>query len=79
MTVFLLIVAGIMTIIILCGIRMAGANSPPIDETHSVPVTNPYDTQGLRRELLASARNEQEREYLKELDALDLYRRHLIC
>lgn len=64
---------------ILYGIRVAVANSAHTDDIQSVPVTNPYDTRRLRRELLASARNEQELEYLKELDALDLYRRHLIC
>ena len=79
MTVILLIVASVIIAIVLCGVRKAGANSAQVDSIHSVPVTNPYDTKRLRRELLASAKDEQELEYLKELDALDLYRRHLIC
>ena len=41
--------------------------------------TNPYDVERMRREMLASATDDEELAYLKELDAIDLHRRHLIC
>ena len=40
---------------------------------------NPYDVERMRKELLASAESEEELEYLQELDALDLHRKHLVC
>ncbi|MGI9379998.1 MAG: hypothetical protein ACR2OW_10130 [Methyloligellaceae bacterium] len=40
---------------------------------------NPYDVERMRKDLLASAENDQELEYLQELDALDLHRKHLVC
>lgn len=45
---------------------------------HAIP-KSPYDTERLRREMIASAVSEEERDYLRELDALELHRRHLVC
>ena len=79
MTVFFLIFGVIAMLIIVCGLRLMFATDVKSKFVSPGPVRNPYDTQRLRRELLASARNDEELEYLRELDTLDLHRRHLIC
>jgi len=40
---------------------------------------SPLDVEQKRREMLASARSPEELAYLKELDRLELHRRHLVC
>lgn len=40
---------------------------------------NPYDVERLRADMLDTARSPEELDYLRELDALELHRRHLVC
>jgi hypothetical protein len=38
-----------------------------------------YDVERLRRQMIDDAETEEERAYLKEMDRLELHRRHLVC
>ncbi len=79
MIIFVVILAAVALISVSCIARQAGAHQAGSGLKSASPVENPYDIQRLRRELLASAQSDEELGYLKELDALDLCRRHLIC